>query len=404
MVPGISYRAMNICDEWNYKNCGAIFCNGYNNYVHNKDTYGIYRRIFDKAYGHIGGMSLKNSLLISSSKDFDYVVTEYAIPQAGKFNKDLHRKPVAIIEIGKMYDDKDCNTIKNLREQRVNGTFSIDVSNGNLLKFFDSDAIIPEKGKTPKLEKIGNENICYYSEPTETSNYATSASEIVTLLKIDSIKFLIYPIMQDILYGLKVLTDEDKNEWTSLIDENKYIDFIQDIEKHVKYYLNNYPSFLNSLYYFDDKGNITKGANLTDILFNNYNKLPGETIEDKYSFLKEEKQACLNNLLTYIKQNVPLSKYITNNYNLNDLTINRVVDDKIYVSNFNNINKNNFSKTGLHDILLIKHYFDVYKYNPKTNRYESSNNKIIPYDYMKKYWSSTPKPIKPVQKKKCIRY
>lgn len=379
------FRALNRYDLTFYNNQEDIYCNKVVNKIKmffksypkvslrlmcklNGPLKELYWNYIDDIYSHVGGAGLNDSSLISLSSDFDFVATEYAIPQAGKYNKCLERKPIALVCVDDSNIISDADTLKGLRNEAASKNLYIDLSNKRIEKYAEKAAIWT---KDPTLLSYDNNNNIYCNIPEGLSNFASKANEYVAINNIEynEVEVLIYPIMQDILYGLE-----------NSISADKIKSFITAIEPHVKNYLNNTCDFfLKSLY-----NNYNSGANLTDILLNNYNLIPGKTIEDKYNLLKEKKKAYLNELLAYINQNVPLSNYIANNIYSNKLTINRVVDDKIYVANFNNIDKSHFSKAGLNDILLIEYDGTVFKYNPSKNQYETALSSIS-YDTIKKH-------------------
>ena len=113
------YRALNAYDVKNWKEEQTIKANivrSYKEYKNKKtakakNILNIFSEVYyqkmslalDRIIAHVGGKNMKYSCWISTSKSFNFVAEEYAIPQTGKYNIDMSRKPIAIIDKEKTF-------------------------------------------------------------------------------------------------------------------------------------------------------------------------------------------------------------------------------------------------------------------------------------------------------------
>jgi len=362
----ILYRAINKNDEESLKKYGEIICtysHTYKNYIidcksediklynrRNKSNIACWYRIYmlDKRkyvlngiIGHINGTKLKGnkSPWISTTSDCRFAITEYAVPQSGKYNTSNTRKPIIVIENNKIY--KDVEEIKKLRETKE-VDFGIDLRNKNLENLFNNDAIEFETTVKDENTKI-----------TGFSNFATAANEIIIFQRIkgEDIKLIIYPFIQDIIYACNI--DIDKC-YKSFIENKKELEQLyNDIYNN----LGNYKKIFKELYPTYKEGN-----NLTDLLIKYFDCLPCDTIENKYEYMKRIKKKILEIVIEEFNK-----RFKT------ELKINKLVDEKILVKNTNRISK----KEDINDIILIEQNSKLYKFNPPTNEYISDNDEII---------------------------
>ena len=306
----------------------------------------------DAIIGHISGFKLKSkkSPWISVSSDLAYVESEYAIPQAGKYNYQHERKPIIVINVdeNKVYDTVE--KVRSLRNNSTENDIVIDLRNGKLSEYFDSDAIMCEKLNMdlPNYDIVYdiNKNLKYKTKVDGFSNFATDASELLIYGLIDrkSIEFVLYPLLQDILYSCnKTVNNNTKNY---IKDFYKYLDSLYNEMNEL--YAELYPS-------------IYEGVNLTDYLINNYNSIPGNTIEEKYTNLKNKKLELLKQICIKLNQR----------FNL-DLKPTRLVDDKIYVSS----NISNISVKVLNDLILIEDNGILYSFDTSTGKYSNITSSI----------------------------
>ena len=374
----ILYRALNEEDMDNYNNDNYIFCSLYNakfNKINKRisKNYNIYYNLcllkdrkyaLDSIIGHISGkrLSVNISPWVSTSTDFDFVVREYAVPQAGNYNYQRKRKPVLVIDID---DDKvysDYNKIIKLRDSR-NCDFAIDLRNGLLNEYYDKNAISSEKYNIDmpgyNLTADANRELLGYKTSVQGfSNYAYASSEVLIYGAIDKKynKVLIYPLLQDIIYSIGV----DINELLPLIINDGY---------KINFTINNFCKEFDPLFRELYPSN-EESVNLTDYLVDNYNCIPGNNIEEKYNYLKEEKKKMLGIIVNKLNLLFNTSYKVT-----------RLIDDSLLVSNYENLN--NLSDKQRNDLLLIEKDNSLYSYVNESNEYISNDNKLSNMDVLK---------------------
>lgn len=363
------YRAVNIEDIKNLENKEDIKCSLIRTYQKkSRISSGIYYDLcikkerqyaLDVIAGHIAGNRLRVGLSpwISTSKDFSFVCSEYAIPQAGAYNEAGVRKPIILIE------QKDILTtidqVKPLREEKIKEDIIIDLSNNNLNNLY-GQALMSEayNKKMPGYNWIKDFN--YELNPNAInvnglSNYASYAKEVLFFKQIrnNNIKLIIYPILQDILYGCNI----DIKEIYEFLEKNvnniyKFFNVVENIyckeDKELFKYL--YPN--NKI-----------GNNLTDYLYNNYNSINGNDIYEKYDHIKNRKRDILRILI----QN--FNDLFNSNFKLG-----KILDDEILVIDLENLNK--ITEKQINDLLIVKSGNILYKYDSKEKKYIFENKQI----------------------------
>ena len=364
----ILYRALNKDDMRRYYTNDHIFCTLFNATTLDNNGKKISKNLtkyynlclcdkrkyaLDSIVGHISGkrLGVNISPWVSTSTNFDFVACEYAVPQSGNYNFQHERKPILVIEYDddKIYSDSD--SIYSLRDTK-DYDFAIDLRNGKLNEYYDNGAVSSEKYNKDMpgydvIADINKELNVTKTSVTGFSNYATAANEIILFGAIDKTynKFLIYPIIQDIMYSCN-------------IDINyiiKNIDKINEILKDL------YPMY--KVLYPNGKN----GVNLTDLLVEKYEKLKGETIEEKYVMLKNYKADILSKI---VKE---LNDVLHSNF-----TVNRLVDDKIIVSSYDNLNM--LSEKQRYDLIIIEKDGKLYSYSCDNSKYSSEEETITRKD------------------------
>lgn len=302
----------------------------------------------DRIICHVSGKNINYSCWISTSSDFNYVLKEYCIPQSGRYNLDSQRKNVIVInsnnEINQSINRNSINTSDYIGHY-------INLSNNNLQKYVNNKFILP---LSINEQSYFYKNIPFYiSRVQGISNFATGASEYLFYrsIKHEDIKYIIDPLMQDIIYT-----------YTCNLEDNSLIEKVIDIcmmnEHLIKNNINNnYYNFTNKEidlinYLYTEIDN--KYKNAIDLVVENYNN--NHNIVNNYENIKD------------LKRNI-LSK-ITN---LNNISI---IDDSIYVINdeLNNkgiLNNNKIiNDRNIHDILYVTdEYGNLHKGNSKVKKY-----------------------------------
>ena len=364
------YRALNKDDVNNYNNGEYILCSLYNAEL-NKElkrsvNYDAYYNLcldnkrkfaIDSIVGHIGGkrLGVNISPWVSTSSDFNFVLEEYAIPQSGTYNYQNERKPILVINID---NDKVLNSseeIKRIRETYEND-FAIDLRNGLLNDYYKTGAVSSEKYNKymPGYDydaDMDKEMLDKEMKVSGFANYSTASSEVLFYGGINKKyqMFIIYPLLQDIIYSLNT----DINKMLPFIVEN-----ITDIESLLEKLYSALGMFYKILY-----PSIYEGINLTDYLIGNYDNIKGNSIEEKYESLKKAKLELLNTIVNEINKK----------FN-SEFKASRVVDDNILVSSYDNLKQ--IPKSLKHDIILIEKDNKLYKYNSKDHYYINGNDKI----------------------------
>ena len=219
---------------------------------------------------------------ISASFDFDYVACEYAVIQAGNYNWDNKRKPIAIIEYddSKLYSDNE--QIRKLANKTDIDDFAVNLCNGKLNELHMNEITENEVSVGYYIDenhKSSRTDISY------ADNFSTRAKEVLIYkkLKHEYVKGIIYPVMQDIIYSCELSSD------------------ISFILKH----MNTINNIIQNKIKTDDKfrklyPNLKEGKSLTDILEANYFNKKGNNIEEEYEKLKKEKIEVLKSLISDI--------------------------------------------------------------------------------------------------------
>lgn len=356
------YRAINLEDLKNLKENNDIECSlikTFNEQSHsNVSTYYDLCILKERQYaldtiaGHVMGGRLRVGLSprISTSKDFNFVCGEYAIPQAGAYNESGLRKPVIIIERDNILDNTD--EIKELRNNKTQEDIVIDLSDGKLNKFY-KNAFMSEayNENMPGYNIISSLN--YELDPDSCNinginNYALNAKEVVFFkhIKKNEIKFICYPLVQDIFYGCN-------------IDIQKCLNYISKNSKEINDFLYSTRNLLSleEIELFDYLyPNIESGNNLIDYLYDNYDNIDGDNIYNKYEQLKNIKKDILNKIIVEFNKK----------FNAN-LSLKKLVDDEVLVLDMELPIE--ISKKQIYDVLIIKHDNVLYKYDPATKNY-----------------------------------
>lgn len=356
------FRAINYNDLANYNNGNDIYSSLINSFLLSRDNnkeirknvYEYFKLCFnlkreyalDTIVGHISGKRLEANISpwISVSQDFNFVASEYSIPQAGKYNFIRERKPILVIDIPNDKILRNKETILKLRNNSDINDFIIDLRDDNLNTLYNSKAIISEKYNKdmPGYDVNSDFNNSYYNIETSVngfSNYATAVKELLVYAGIrrNYIKAILSEELVDILYAI-------------------------DIDINNSFIIDNYES-LNS--YLKSLNDPFIGKNLIDYLLNNYNDIKGNNIEEKYNNLKEIK-------IERIKQ---IINNINSKYN-KDYKVSKLLDSEILVMCYENIN--NLTQRSKHDLLLIEKDNKIYKHNfSKKGYYNSFEESVI---------------------------
>lgn len=359
----ILYRAINKTDEYLLEKIGRIPCSYLNqnekelikykdldeekrdtllenNYNALYEQYILQERGYaiDTIVGHVNGKTLNSTKTpwISTTSDCRFAISEYAVPQSGKYNKSGSRKPVIVIEKENIY--KDVKDVKKLRLSKEKD-FGIDLRNDNISILYEKGAIDPTNNR--KLPGI--------------KGFSTKASEVLIYKEISKkdIKLIIYPFIQDIIYSCNIDMDKCYNLFISNEEKLKilYNDLCDNLGNYKKIFKELYPTY-------------ETGNNLTDLLIKYNDCLPNDTIENKYEYVKHIKRRILE---------ITIQEF---NKRFNSkLKLNKIVDEKILVKNTNRISiKEN---KDINDIILVEQNGELYKFNPSTSEYISHNNKTI---------------------------
>lgn len=338
------YRGLNSRDYELYRSNKDILCNLTRKNLSIKNSRDIIYEVakkdlslsLDRIIGHVSGLNINYSCWISSSSDYNYVLTEYCIPQCGRYNIDLQRKNVIVVDTDKEINEKIDRNSTNTSDYI--GHY-IDLSNNNLSKY------VTDKFVFPISENIKSYNYCnirsvhpidYIPNVNRFNNFAYGASEHLFFISIkkNDIKYIIKPLIQDIIYsytyGIKdrllienIIDTCMKNK--SLIEEgiaNNTYNFTPDELKLINY-----------LYVEKDN----KYNNLIDLIEKYYHNT--HDIVSDYEVLKDMKRNILSKITGLI-----------------DI---KLVDDSIYVINdkLNNqgllYNNKKINKRNKNDIIFI---------------------------------------------------
>ena len=312
------YRALNEQDEQDYLDGKGFSCicddnleRYFNEKFNSNNTFNNIKNSLDYVFDHLKGTALKNNMSpwISTSKNIADVIRQYSIPKNTAFNTEDRRRPIAIIDIDNVHEDKDelarylydlYVASKTTDGKKVDG-FAIDLSDDRLKEFYNTQFIKLEDFNSSNIniidDKIINPNLNPSANKIEVKKmidlpegvkHAQNYKEVLVYSKIpkDNIKLILTPLMLDILYGSSKTIDDLVNHMDLIKKEVK--DFYQGLsfeEQHLFEYL-----------YFPD-GNIdnaldynknTAFINLTDLLTGKKFKL-----YEEYQFLKLVKRGII---------------------------------------------------------------------------------------------------------------
>lgn len=303
----------------------------------------------DRIIGHVSGNNIKNSCWISASSDYNYVLREYCIPQCGRYNHDSQRKNVIVIdsnqEINESIDRNATNTSDYI-------SYYINLSNNNLQKYVD-DMFIRPLSVNFKSYFYGKNNKDrfddYIPDVQGFSNFASGASEYLFFVSIkkEKIKYIISPLMQDIIYSYTCGSRDNL-----LIEE--IIDVCMSYEDLIKKgIVNNVYNFTEEEkklieYLYTEKDN--KYNNAIDLVIEKYDN--SHDIVEDFESVKNLKRSILSKIT-----------------GLDSISL---VDDSIYVINddLNNkgllVNNNRINDRNRNDILYVTdENGDLHKGNSK---------------------------------------
>lgn len=351
------YRTNNIFDEKNYseKNCIAhnILSDNELKYIKIKNEVfsggiGDIGLILDRIIGHVNGKNLKNSCWVSTSSDLLLTISEFAIPQSGKYNIDPERKNVIVIDIDDSNeilpstysrDDKDI--------KKITGKY-IDLSSGKLQKYVAEGFIRPLSANERSYFERPTYSVNYNPQTINVagfSNFAESVSEHLFYFGIENIKYILSPLEQDLIYAIQ-------NEFPNI--ELKYIvDYVKTNPLNIDTKL--LDGVEVNIYNYLYKPINNKYNNLIDlvpILFEENQSF--YDIIYLYEFLKNKKRSLMKKLLQQL-------------YCINVTKSISLPDDKIYTTTDyyynNNMVNSNKQKTSSNknDIIYIQDSNNVVK-------------------------------------------
>lgn len=276
--------------------------------IHNKEM----SVSLDRIIGHVSGKNM--SCWISTSSDFNFVVSEYAIPQSGKYNCFPYRKNVIVIkssnEIGNLMPINRCD-----RNDSYIGKY-IDLSHGKLKKLIDNHIIkaLYQNEKSYYYNDLKNffdginGKICVNANGF--SNFATGAKEYLFYRKIfknDIVKIL-NPLEQDLIY----LETYGKN----INDTNQIVFECLEKYKNINlldyHFTNEEANIIRLIYSPNTSGQYYCIINLIPYFYSEDN-----SVSELYEILKNIKRKILSKITGY--QNIPL------------------VDDNIYAIDYQHI-------------------------------------------------------------------
>uniref|UniRef100_UPI004026C82C hypothetical protein n=1 Tax=Candidatus Ventrenecus sp. TaxID=3085654 RepID=UPI004026C82C len=148
----------------------------------------------------------KDSMWISTSKDFNFVAREYAIVQAGNYNSYKKRKNIAILDI----PEEEFYDLKQEKKGKVRHSSYLDLAKqGALQELVDKKDVLPfyvakeEKGlHMTREEEIKKAVLEYVIPKISASDWASKAREVLIFseIKKEYVKGVLTPLMQDYLY------------------------------------------------------------------------------------------------------------------------------------------------------------------------------------------------------------
>lgn len=341
------FRALNESDIENFDNANYLLCNFFrSDYKNDKTLKIIMNEIYyknmglalDRIIGHISGLNINHSCFISTSKNLNFVLEEYSIPQNGKYNIDFARKPVAVI-----INEQEISPLINTRNisghQNISSYFGkyVDLSNNNLNKYIESGFIKPLYMNEDSYFYKALDSFNMESKTCNISgfnNFAYKAEEVLFFHGIDgkNIYTVLTPLMQDILY---VYTKGKTNKQIEVMLPgllNTYRNIEQNIKNNVYHFSSIELNIISFLYTKKSNGFYHALIELMPYLYDkNISSI------DLYDFLKEIKRNILRKITG--EQNIPL------------------LDDEIFVSDLKhdqeNIlpNKKKINSANKHDII-----------------------------------------------------
>lgn len=341
------FRALNESDIENFDNAYYLLCNFFrSDYKNDKTLKIIMNEIYyknmglalDRIIGHISGLNITHSCFISTSKNLNFVLEEYSIPQNGKYNIDFARKPVIVI-INEQEIPPLAYTRNISGHQNISSYFGkyVDLANNNLNKYIESGFIKPlymneDSYFYNTLDSLNMEGkTCNVSG---FNNFAYKAEEVLFFHGIDgkNIYTVLTPLMQDILY---IYTKGKNNKQIEVMLPN-ILNTYKNVEKNIKNNVYLFSStelnIISFLYTKKSNGFYHALIELMPYLYDKF--IPSIEL---YDFLKEIKRNILRKITR--EQNIPL------------------LDDEIFVSDLEHDKKNtlpNYRKINIsnkHDII-----------------------------------------------------
>ena len=257
------YRALSNKDENTYNKYGNIYCTWFGYYgkdylKHFRDEKGLefdyIKNHLDEVMSHVLGCNLSKNMSpwISTSKDLEFVMREYAVPQSGKYNTSKTRKPISVIE-----EDSTCiyDSSKDLADLLyklyknetgfIGKKFIIDLSDTRLNEYYTTPWIDKEEYPHSNIhvvdrnidnEKLPEEttidrSLSFFNEEygdkerklTGLKTYSAGPKEVLIAGAIpnEDIKYIISPLLQDMMFG------------TRTYDVNRIFDGIDTIDKAI---------------------------------------------------------------------------------------------------------------------------------------------------------------------------
>lgn len=302
------------------------------NEVHNGDM----SLSLDRIIGHVFGKSIGGSCWISTSADFNFVTTEYAIPQSGRYNSYEYRKDIIVIDSN--------NEMNNLKVENRN-----DASNKYVGHYMNlSDNNLKEQVNRHIIKALyQNEKSYYYDGLKEIindvygktcinidgcSNFATGASECLFYLEIPKkdIIGVLNPLEQDLIYAetYQKSIEETNRKLLNRIGKYKNINF------HDYNFTKEEMNIIDLIYNRNELGQYYCLINLIPYFYCEDRNI---RVDELYEVLKTIKKTILSKITGY--KDIPL------------------VDDTIYAVDYEDIvnkklpNGRPITKRNKHDII-----------------------------------------------------
>ena len=233
------YRALNEKDRKELSKSGNIYSSLYyknpmllKRIYYSTTEFDRIKNHLDEVLSHVGGQILGKgeSPWISTSKDLDFVMSEYAVPQCGKYNMALERKPIAVIEEENIYDNVNdlvalLNNLYSNKSDYTFNVFALDLCGTRLNDYYTTEWIKYDDYKMGNFHIIdrSSDNLMLPYVPsgeaaTATLNelfgskeryltgfkkYSDKSSEVLfaTGIPKNDIKYILSPLLQDIMYA-----------------------------------------------------------------------------------------------------------------------------------------------------------------------------------------------------------